>query len=173
MTPEIRNVLLAFLLLAPAFALAAEPAPPPSLGDLAWLAGSWQGRAGEIEQEEVWTAPKGGMMLGLHRDVRPGGRAFFEFLRIEEQGGDGGDGGIVYLASPSGRSPATPFRLVRLDDHEVTFENPEHDFPQRVIYRLERAADGGETLVARVEGTVDGEERHQEWRWRRAAPAGD
>lgn len=74
----------------------------------------------------------------------------YEFLRIRETEA----GGIEYIAKPSGQSEAS-FLLVRLSDREVVFENPAHDFPQRIIYRLEA---GGE-LVARIEGEVKGEVR--------------
>jgi hypothetical protein len=42
-----------------------------------------------------------------------------------------------------------------MDTNEVVFENPEHDFPQRIIYRL--IANG--KLLGRIEGVVDGTER--------------
>jgi len=47
--------------------------------------------------------------------------------------------------------------------NSVVFENPEHDFPQRILYRL----DGG-MLHARIEGVVDGEPLSSEWTWSRA-----
>ena len=37
----------------------------------------------------------------------------------------------------------------------VVFENPQHDFPQRIIYRLEK--DG--SLLARIEGVNQGREK--------------
>ena len=39
------------------------------------------------------------------------------------------------------------------------FENPSHDFPQRVIYWRE-----GSVLAARVEGQIDGRTEGEEWR---------
>ena len=60
---------------------------------------------------------------------------------------------MVYLASPAGRHPPTPFRLIELD-------NSEHDFPQRIIYWRD-----GDTLHARIEGTQDGKPQAVEWQW--------
>ena len=93
-------------------------------------------------------------MLGLNRVIRPGKRAFFEFLRIEER-----DGEIAYVAQPGGGA-STSFRLVSVEGTTAVFENPDHDFPQRIIYRLD---DG--KLCARIEGTVDGEDSAQGWCW--------
>lgn len=152
--------LLPLLLVLPALVSGAAAEPPASEADLAglsWLAGSWSGKQGGVTMEEHWTVPRGGMMLGLHRDVGESGKAFFEYLRIEST-----PDGIFYLASPAGRSPATPFRLVTLEGRHVVFENPEHDFPKRIIYWMEESAD---VLYARVEGD-DG--KSQEWSWRRA-----
>ena len=134
--------------------------PAVRIDQLSWMAGSWQGRQGEVEMEESWTTLKGGSLLGLHRDVRGGRTVSFEFLRIAED-----KDGIVYYASPQGR-PATPFRLVESGRERVVFANPEHDFPQRILYWKD--ADGA--LHARIEGMQGGKPASEEWRWTRSAP---
>jgi hypothetical protein len=138
----------------PAGAAAAEPSP--ALADLAWMAGCWTGEEGGTLTEECWLLPGGGILLGMHRDVRASGKSFFEFLRIEAVGDS-----AVYWGSPAGR-PATPFGLVEKGPRRVVFANPAHDFPQRIIYW--RTDDG--LLHARVEGTVRGTLRQEEWHWR-------
>ena len=95
---------------------------------LSWMAGSWAGEEGKVQMEEHWTVPKGGMLLGLHRDVASERTVSFEFLRIEKT-----SDGIVYFAQPKG-APPTPFRLVECKEKRVVFENPQHDFPQRILY---------------------------------------
>jgi hypothetical protein len=94
--------------------------------------------------------PAGGTMLGMNRTVRGNETVAFEFIRIVEQD----DGSLVFVASPSGQG-TTEFTLVRLSDREVIFENPDHDFPQRIIYRLV----SDEELLGRIEGAIDGIER--------------
>lgn len=130
-------------------------AEKPDLASLSWMAGSWGGEDGGARMEEHWTAPRGGLMLGLHRDVKGEKKAFFEFLRIEAQAD-----GIVYLAMPLGK-PATAFKLVESAPSRVVFANPEHDFPQRILYWL--TPDGA--LHARVEGTQGGKTSAEEWEW--------
>ena len=139
-------------------ALASAPAAvaqDTALASLAWLAGCWALERGEVSMEEHWTAPRGGLMLGLHRDVFPSGRAFFEFLRIESR-----PEGIFYVAQPRGRAP-TEFQLVEEGALRAVFANPEHDFPQRILYWLD---DSG-ALHARIEGEQDGKPRSSEWIW--------
>jgi Domain of unknown function (DUF6265) len=136
-------------------------AAAPEISSLSWLAGSWEGKDDSgLEMEELWTAPKGGVMLGVHRDVKEGRLASFEFLRIEA-----GPGGLVYQAQPRGR-PATPFPLKETAARKVVFENLQHDFPQRILYW---ATDDG-ALHARVEGLQKGKLAGEEWTWRRSSP---
>jgi hypothetical protein len=121
----------------------------PEVSDLSWLTGCWSlTRPNGGEVEEHWMAPKGGTMLGMSRTVRDGKTVEHEFLQIRLDGTT-----LVYNAWPSGQAPAV-FPLKALEPDSVTFENPSHDFPQRVIYR--RTASG---IAARVEGTANGKTR--------------
>jgi Domain of unknown function (DUF6265) len=145
-------------LLFAALALTAS-AQQASLDRLAWMAGTWTGTTADgIETIEHWTDSKGGVMLGMHRDVKGGKAISFEFLRIQAT-----PVGMVLFASPRGLS-ATPFPMAELGDQQVVFANPERDFPKRIIYRL--TPDG--SLNARVEGAVKGKTRSEEWTWKRS-----
>lgn len=138
------------LILVLAFALTTPLFAEPKLADLSWMAGHWTGSKDGLQMEEIWLAPRGGVMLGMHRDAK-GAKASFEFLRIVET-----PDGIVYLAQPGGK-PATPFPLAESSKGRAVFANPQHDFPKRIIYWLH-----DEQLCARVEG--DGE-MAEEWCW--------
>ena len=126
------------------------------LDDLGWMAGSWMERKGATDTEEQWLAPKGGMMVGAGRTVRDGKAVEFELLRIETK-----DGKPVYLAMPQAR-PATEFRAVEQGASKIVFQREGNDFPQRVIYWRE-----GEALMARIEGTLNGQARSRQWRYER------
>lgn len=130
----------------------------PSLQDLEWMAGRWQGTSNGIDAEEVWMLPKAGSTLGMHRDIKGDRTVSFEFLRIEQTNGQ-----IDYVALPQGRQE-TRFRLIELSARRVVFSNPAHDYPQRIIYSL--GEDGA--LTARVEGTIKGLLQSEEWHWVRA-----
>lgn len=54
--------------------------------------------------------------------------------------------------------------LVKMSDSEVVFENPTHDFPQRILYG---PLSGG--VIARTEGVEKGQEKHQDFPYRRVA----
>jgi len=85
-------------------------------------------------------------MLGMSRTVKTGKAIEFEFLRIVEDQGQ-----VLFIAKPSGQPEAT-FKLVKSSPQELIFENPAHDFPQRIIYKFS----GKNVLAARIEGTNNG-----------------
>ncbi|GAB3245686.1 DUF6265 family protein [Chitinimonas naiadis] len=132
-----------------ALSVSAAAADLPAWPNLQWLAGCWQASGAEPGSEEHWLAPAGGAMLGVSRSVRKGKMAEYEFLRIHEQ-----DGQLYFTAKPSGQ-PEASFRLVSSEPGQMQFENPQHDFPQRISYRQQ--ADG--SLLARIEGTRNGKTR--------------
>jgi hypothetical protein len=140
-------------------ALAALARPTADVGALSWMEGRWTGTQGGVEMEEYWSSGAGGVMLGLHKDVKNGKVVSFEFLRIAP----GEKGELTYFASPRS-APPTPFRLKESSERRVVFENAAHDFPQRILYWLD--AEGA--LHARVEGTMGGKPAGEEWTWRRA-----
>ena len=128
-----------------------------TLDSLAWMAGSWAAAVDSVgdRQEEHWMAPRGGLMVGMHRDVKAGRAGGFEFFRIEERAD-----GVYYMTSPGGR-PATPFKMKECSGHRVVFENLKHDFPTRIIYWQEHPYQ----LRARIEGDVKGKLEFMEWTW--------
>jgi hypothetical protein len=110
---------------------------------LAWISGDWQtAPGGRAQIEEHWTLPAGGTMIGMGRTVVGTKTIEFEFLRIEQRGDD-----IYYVAHPNANCPQTDFKLTRLTEQEVIFENPEHDYPKRVIYRK-----NADAIVASIDG---------------------
>jgi uncharacterized protein DUF6265 len=118
---------------------------------LSWITGCWRQSTGGGTRviDEQWMSPRGGTMLGMSRTVRGDSLLEFEHLQILERSGR-----LVYHAEPSGQPPAD-FVASTVSDTLVVFENPEHDFPQRIIYRRR----GTDTLVARIEGPRNGQTR--------------
>ena len=146
MTAMVKNKILCLI----ATAVMPMAALPATIDDLAWLSGCWAAANREVGSGDQWMPPAGGTMIGVSRSVRDGETVAFEFIRIVEQE----DGGLEFIASPSGQN-TTSFFMLSLSDREVIFENPDHDFPQRIIYRLM----SDEDLLGRIEGTIDGTER--------------
>ncbi|MGA9117238.1 MAG: DUF6265 family protein [Bacteroidota bacterium] len=150
----------ACLLLLPLLSPSAGPdsvASRSPLEALAWLAGCWKG-GGETVTEEQWMAPSGGVMLGMSRTLREGRAVAWEHLRLEEAE----NGTLRYAALPSGQEE-TAFTLTEAGPGKAVFENPAHDFPQRIIYTLVSP----DSLIARIEGATGGRTRSVVFPFRR------
>src|SRR6185503_14761525 len=124
--------------------------PTQSLTDISWISGDWQTAPGGRRQiEEHWTAAAGGSIMGVSRTIAGDKTVEFEYLRIEQRAD-----AIYYVAHPKARCPGTDFKLTRATTTEAVFENPQHDFPKRIIYRkgaddsLTASIDGGEGTKA-------------------------
>ena len=145
---------------APPQAPPATPAPAQTLPvdataitSLNWLGGCWQGTVNQREFREHWSPLRGGMLVGVGHTGNQGKTQSYEYLRLEARGD-----GVYYVATPSGQREAA-FKLASIaaDDKDsiFIFSNPEHDFPQRIIYR--RGSEGW--LYATIEGKLKGEDR--------------
>lgn len=130
-----------------ALVVAASPMSPCPAVDgavtpeaLAWLDGTWASEVDGTQAEERWTPPVGGLLLGVHREVRQGKAVGFEFLRVEAVAGR------LMLRSMGGR-PSADFTLVASGAACVSFERGGNAFPQRVRYWRE-----GDVLHSSAEG---------------------
>ena len=132
----------------------------PTLEDISWLLGTWETQGEERKLVEKWTEESDTAMKGTGVFLSRGDTTYMEKLRIEMRNGD-----IFYVADvPQNPEPVT-FKLTSYKESEVTFGNPEHDFPQRIIYALQPNG----TLPARAEGTEkNGKYRTEEFRFSKA-----
>jgi hypothetical protein len=155
---SLRSSLVVAALIAAASPSAAQTSTA-TLADLAFMSGCWRGSFGDGGIiEEHYSLPSTNMMIGMTRYTRGGRVVDFEFTRIQQDSGK-----IVIVPHPKGvRSVA--FVLRELRDRRAVWENLEHDFPQRIIYRA--SPEGG--LVARIEGKTSKGDEHQEWTMTRA-----
>jgi Domain of unknown function (DUF6265) len=143
-------------------ALLAAPLAAAPIDELAWLAGCWVAEGGDAGSGEMWMAPAGTAVLGMSRTVRGGRAVAHEFMQIVDR-----NDGLVFIAIPSSK-PSASFSAIRVEPRRVTFENPDKDFPQRVVYESPDDA----TLIGRIEGRQDGRERRVDFPMKRVACPG-
>ena len=131
---------------------------------LGWLSGTWEAEraqsqgAQEAWTDESWTTPRGGMLIGIGRRGVGHRLGMWEVMRIAT---DAAGQTALHVTGSDGSS--TSFALVRSAGTEAVFENPAHDYPQRIGYR--RTAGGLEAWISRIDGS--GERR---WSFRPATP---
>lgn len=137
--------------------LAAQSPAPPTVDQLAWLAGCWQMTTADSTVDEQWMAPRGGVMFGMGRTVRGGKVISSEFLTLHLV-----DGRIVYDSQPSGQMPAS-FAASTVAADRAVFENPTHDYPKRIAYRSQ----GADRLAAWIDDGTGA--KRIDYTYRRAA----
>ncbi|HSS18703.1 MAG TPA: DUF6265 family protein [Pyrinomonadaceae bacterium] len=152
-----RSLILAvFILLLATFGFAQKQTESVSLDNLGWLSGCWEGRQGEAVIEEMWSRPAGGSMLGLSRTVKGDKTISYEFMQFRVE-----NGSLVFLPQPQGGTRVS-FPVKDSFGEKFTFENLQHDFPQRIIYEKK-----GQLLLAAIEGTVKGNTEREEFQMRK------
>jgi hypothetical protein len=112
-------------------------APPPkaALADFAWLAGRWQGSWGPRVAQQVWTAPKAGVMMGTFQLVENDKTLVLELFTVVEETG------VIRFHlrhfTPSlvawEKPGPTILNLASADSKSIIFENPLDGQPKRTI----------------------------------------
>lgn len=137
-------------------ACASNPKQDP--GRFGFMVGCW--KSADQVNKEVWSYPEGGIMFGYATTTNQGAMTTWEQSRIDLR-----PSRATYTASPEGQRPITfvetsPGPAGTAPAASVTFENGDHDYPQRIQYR---AVDGGlAATISKLDGT-----RPVEYAWTR------
>jgi hypothetical protein len=91
---------------------------------------------------ELWTPAVNNVMTGTSYSVTDTSQRELEQLRLFARGDT-----LIYEAHPSTQM-MNEFKSTKITAQEIVFEDPEHDFPQRIIYRRV----GADSLIAVTEG---------------------
>jgi Domain of unknown function (DUF6265) len=125
------------------------PTSKPTLTDLSWLAGRWQGTWGARLAQQTWTMPKAGVMLGTFQLAEGDKTLVLELFTLVEDT----DGIKLYLRhftpslTPWEKPGPTTLTLQSLDAKSIVFVNPVDGEPkQDVITRLDM-----DTYISRSE----------------------
>ncbi len=134
----------------------------PTLAQLSWLAGRWQGAWGPRVAQQVWTAPRAGLMMGTFQLAENNKTLVLEVFTVT----DGVDGIKFSLRhfTPSlvawEKSGPTVLNLASADTKSIVFENPVDGQPKRAtltrvdadtyISRSEVVPDKGDPQVTEI-----------------------
>ena len=161
-----RSRLFLFFVLPAAVGMQAVGPDPhatePSLSDLGFMTGCWNGtfESDGVEGviEERYTTPSQNVMLGTTRYLIGEHTVQFELTTILL-----GDTGIVMMPYPGGVASVDGFTLTTVSSGQAIFEAPDHDFPKRIVY-----SGSSSTLVARIDDGAQGD-RATTWEMERVA----
>lgn len=129
---------------------------------ISWVIGEWESQSGNTQLHEVWTRVNDTLYLGKSFMLAGSDTVFAESIRLEQVNNQ-----LHYtptVRDQNGGMPVT-FTLTSGQSPELVFENPNHDFPQRIIY----ANPTPDSLHARIEGLENGIFRKVEFLMHRSA----
>jgi Domain of unknown function (DUF6265) len=96
------------------------------------LTGNWTlTRPSGTIMGETWATKSGDEMNGKSFMVKKGDTTLLETVQLIKKGND-----IFYIPVANGQNDdkPVPFKLTAVKGTAYIFENPEHDFPKRIVY---------------------------------------
>ena len=107
-----------------------RPAPRQAFEDLKILEGNWTSSEGS-KFNENWTIKNDSLLIGLGFSLNNGDTAFKEHLKIYRSGGS-----VFYAAKIGEHADFVFFKLREAVRQKWIFENPVHDYPNIIEYKL-------------------------------------
>lgn len=120
---------------------------------LSWIVGEWERTNVKPDNSafEIWQKESDYVYSGIGVSLKGTDTTFVEKLRIEIK-----DNQVFYVADVRENSAPTYFKMNAITDHSFISENPEHDFPKNITYKLEEntltaiISDGGDKKMGFV-----------------------
>lgn len=120
------------------------------IDQLQWLLGTWTNESGEEFSQETWSKETAGSFTAFSFTQVGKETVFSETMALEQKGEN-----LLLTVATANQKDEKPvtFKMVSSENGQFTFENKEHDFPERIIYTNPVK----DSLHAWIEGTVNGE----------------
>lgn len=117
-----------------------------------WLLGTWKQQNVDGTAVEFWQKINDSTYQSFSYFIQHGDTLSSERIQLVNR-----QGTLFFIPTVKGQNnnQAVEFKAVTVNDHELIFENPSHDFPQRVRYSLPK----NDSLYAEISGKVQGEEK--------------
>lgn len=113
-----------------------------------WLIGNWKTTKNKITIIESWKKENDSLYVGFSGYIKNKDTIPEETIELKKIGSDWNF--IPTTANQNNGKPVS-FRVILIQDKEFICENLQHDFPQRISYRL-----FGKNLFASIEGNING-----------------
>lgn len=131
------------------------------LAKVEWLLGRWQNTSEEGTVSESWSKADDSTFRGSGLFMMGTDTLSKEELRLEQRGEE-----LFYVPTVKNQNEgkAVRFKMTSLTEKTVVFENPEHDFPQKITY----ARVTNDSLQAEISGKLNGKPNSQSFSMSRA-----
>jgi hypothetical protein len=121
-----------------------------------WLIGQWQSNSETEKIAEVWEKENDTVYLGKSYSLKNTDTISAERIRLEEHGNK-----LFYIPVVKNQNigEVVKFTLTSADPDQLVFENPEHDFPQKISYALITK----DSLFAQISGMYKGKQESERY----------
>ncbi|MDP2160700.1 MAG: DUF6265 family protein [Flavobacterium sp.] len=98
-----------------------------------WFLGKWENTTPEGTFSEEWKTENDSLMLGKSFFIKENDTLFSETVRLVQREND-----LFYIVTVPNQNEAKPvaFKLTSSTADYLVFENPTHDFPKKITYKL-------------------------------------
>lgn len=96
---------------------------------LLWIVDKWVSQSETSTSYEHWEKTNETLYTGGSETIKNGDTVFAEKLKIELI-----EGKVYYIADVAHNPAPVKFLLTEVNENSAIFENPEHDFPQKITY---------------------------------------
>jgi hypothetical protein len=135
----------------------------PKNGLPKWLLGTWKNETSRGTIFESWIEESDFEYVGVSYSLHNGDSTVFETIRIIKDGDS-----MLYVPTVKTQNNAQPVRFFAksVTSDKLVFENPSHDYPQLITYRLIST----DSLIAEISGKINGQERVKRFPMKRVKP---
>ena len=125
-----------------------------------WLIGRWENNSKEGNLSEFWSKANDSTFHGESYFVIGKDTVFGEKVELKQRGND-----FIYearVAKQNDEKPV-PFKMTSSSENEMIFENPAHDYPNKIVYQKV----SNDSLVAEIFGNKDGKTKSEVFKMKR------
>ena len=121
-----------------------------------WLIGEWQNNSTEGNATEVWKKKNDSTFVGNSYFVIGKDTVSSETISLEQNGNK-----LFYIPTVQDQNAGKPvkFTLTSSTSNQLIFENPKHDFPQKISYTKIT----NDSLMAEISGMMNGKQNSQKF----------
>ena len=115
-----------------------------------WLIGNWESTSPDGTLSENWQKVNDSTFNAESYFIKGKDTIHFESIVLSQKG----DEALAYIATVKGQNEGKPvaFSSTSETDNKLTFENPKHDYPQKITY----TKGAKNTLTAEISGKLQG-----------------
>lgn len=119
-----------------------------------WLIGTWENKTAKGSIFETWNKISDNEFSGKSYLVKEKDTVVFETIQVVQE-----QDLLFYIPLVKNQNNGLPVRFTgnTISETQLIFENPQHDFPQKISYTKFKS----DSLVAEISGIQNGQQRKQ------------